>query len=103
MMKIWIQKNHIDINKEALLLETEALSLIDSSNLLVTKLSDYLKSNSEYSLFIQQIFTILIIVVTIAFAFYISSKILKPIISLTSAISEVNGETLECNNKSKQR
>ena len=84
----------IDIIEEASLLETEAVSLIDSSNLLVTKLSDYLKSNSEYSLFIQQINTILLIVVTIAFSFYISTKILKPINSLTSAISELNGETL---------
>ena len=84
----------LDIIEKASLLETEALSLIDSSNLLVTKLSDYLKSNSEYSLFIQQIFTILIIVVTAAFAFYISSKIIRPIISLTSAISEINRERL---------
>ena len=83
-----------DIIEEASLLETEALSLIDSSNLLVTKLSDFLKSNSEYSLFIQQINTILLIVITIAFSFYISTKILKPINSLTSAISELNGETL---------
>ena len=66
-----------DIIEEASLLETEALSLIDSSNLLVIKLSDYLKSNSEYSLFIQQINTILIIVITIAFAFYISNENIK--------------------------
>jgi signal transduction histidine kinase len=85
----------MDRTKELSLLETEALSLIDSSNLLVTKLSDYLKSNSEYSLSIQQINTILIVIVTIAFAFYISSKILRPIISLTSTtISEINGERL---------
>jgi signal transduction histidine kinase len=85
----------MDRSKELSLLETEALSLIDSSNLLVTKLSDYLKSNSEYSLSIQQINTILIVIVTIAFAFYISSKILRPIISLTSTtISEINGERL---------
>ena len=93
----------IDKVEAASLLETEALSLIDSSNLLVMKLSDYLKSNSEYSLFIQQIFTILIIVVTAAFAFYISNEILKPILSLTSTISEINGENAECNNRSKQR
>ena len=83
-----------DIIEEASLLETEALSLIDSSNLLVTKLSDFLKSNSEYSLFIQQINTIFLIVLTIVFSFYISPKILKPINSLTSAISELNGEPL---------
>ena len=88
------ETTRIDSVKEASLLETEAVSLIDSSNLLVMKLSDYLKSNSEYSLFIQQIFTILIIVVTAAFAFYISNEILKPILSLTSTISEINGENL---------
>jgi len=80
------------VNKETLSIETEALSLIDSSNLLASKLSIYLKNNSEYSLFIQQIFTILIIVAIIAFAFYIGSKILRPIISLTSAIYKVNRE-----------
>jgi signal transduction histidine kinase len=84
----------IDRVKEASLLETEAISLIDSSSLLVTHLGNYLKSNSEYSLFIQQIFTFLIIVVTTAFAFYISNEILKPILSLTSTISEINGEKL---------
>ena len=78
------------VNKETLPIETEALFLIDSSNLLVTKLSIYLKNNSEYSLFIQQIFTMLIIVDIIPFAFYIGSKVLRPIISLTSAISKVN-------------
>ncbi|HET7644069.1 MAG TPA: HAMP domain-containing sensor histidine kinase [Nitrososphaeraceae archaeon] len=82
------------ITEEASLLEKEALSLIDSSNLLVTKLSDYLKYNSEYSLFIQQIITILLIVVTIAFSFYISTKILKPIKSLTSTISNLNDKTM---------
>lgn len=65
-----------DIIEETSLLEIEAVSLIDSSNILVTKLSDYLKNNLEYSLFIQQINTILITVVTIAFSFYISTKIL---------------------------
>jgi len=61
---------------------------------MVTKLSDYLKNNSESSLFIQQVFTILIIVITTAFVFYISSKILRPIISLSSSISEINGEKI---------
>jgi hypothetical protein len=46
----------IDRVREVSLLETEAISLIDSSNLLVTQLGNYLKGNSEYSLFIQQIF-----------------------------------------------
>ena len=76
---------------------------------MVTKLSDYLKNNSESSLFIQQVFTILIIVITTAFVFYISSKILRPIISLSSSISEINGEKIniiinqkECSNSNKK-
>jgi signal transduction histidine kinase len=87
-------KTSIDKHKEASKLETEALSLVDSSNLLVTKLSDYLKSNSESSLFIQKVFTILIIVVTTAFVFYLTREILKPILSLISSIREINGENL---------
>jgi signal transduction histidine kinase len=87
-------KTSIDKQKEASKLETEALSLVDSSNLLVTKLSDYLKSNSESSLFIQKVFTILIIVVTTAFVFYLTREILKPILSLISSIREINGENL---------
>jgi len=99
----------IDKDNEASKLEREALSLVDSSNLMVTKLSDYLKNNSESSLFIQQVFTILIIVITTAFVFYISSKILRPIISLSSSISEINGEKIniiinqkECSNSNKK-
>jgi len=87
-------KTSIDKHKKASKLETEALSLVDSSNLLVTKLSDYLKSNSEASLFIQKVFTILIIVVTTAFVFYLTREILKPILSLISSIPEINGEKL---------
>ena len=53
-MKIWIQKNQYDIIKEASLLETEALSLVNSSNILVTKLGEYVRSNSENLLFNQK-------------------------------------------------
>jgi signal transduction histidine kinase len=87
-------KTSIDKHKEASKLETEALSLVDSSNLLVTKLSDYLKSNLESSLFIQKVFTILIIGITTAFVFYLIRKILKPILSLISSIPEINREKL---------
>ena len=90
----------IDKGKKAAI-ETEALSLIDSSNLLVTKLSDYLKSNSEYSLFIQGIFIILNIAVTAAFVLYLIMKISKPIISLNSALSELARETLNLIGQSK--
>ena len=68
---------------------------------MVTKLGDYLKSNSEYLLFIQRIFIILNIAVTAAFVLYLIRKILKPILSLTSAISEVNRDTLNVIGQSK--
>ena len=90
--EITSSEKSIDKVKETAI-DTEALSLVDSSNILVTKLGDYLKSNLEYSLFIQIIFTILIIVVIAAFVLYLTRKILKPILSLTSTLSEVNRET----------
>ena len=84
----------IDKIEAVSLLDKEAISLIDSSNLLVMKLGDYLKSNLEYSLFIQQIFTIVIILVTGGFAFYLSKEILKPILSIRSIIYDVNRDKL---------
>jgi len=75
-------------------LETEALSLVNLSNILVTKLGEYVRSNSESLLFNQRVFIILDIVVIAAFILYITRKILKPILSLTSAISEVNRDIL---------
>ena len=75
-------------------IETEALSLVNSSNILVTKLGEYVRSNSENLLFNQRVFIILDIVVIAAFVLYLIRKILKPILSLTSAISEVNRGTL---------
>ena len=84
----------IDKGKEETAIETEALSLVDSSNILVTKLSNYGKSNSENLFFNQRIFIILNIAVIAAFVLYLTRKILKPILSLTSVISEVNRGTL---------
>jgi nitrate/nitrite-specific signal transduction histidine kinase len=60
---------------------------------LVTKLGEYVRSNSENLLFNQRVFIILDIVVIASFVLYLMRKILKPILSLTSAISEVNRET----------
>ncbi len=74
--------------------ETEALSLVNSSNILVTKLGEYVKTNSENLLFNQRVFIILDIVIIAAFVLYLTRKILKPIHSLTSAIYEVNRGTL---------
>jgi signal transduction histidine kinase len=84
----------IDKDKEETAIETEALSLVDSSNILVTKLGEYVRSNSENLLFNQRIFMILDIAVFAAFVLYLTRKILKPILSLTSVISEVNRGTL---------
>ncbi|HEX7142817.1 MAG TPA: ATP-binding protein [Nitrososphaeraceae archaeon] len=75
-------------------LETEALSLVNLSNILVTKLGEYVKSNSENLLFNQRVFIILDIAVIAAFVLYLTRKIVKPILSLTSAISDVNRGTL---------
>jgi len=75
-------------------LETEAQSLVNLSNILVTKLGEYGRNNSENLLFNQRVFIILDIVVIAAFVLYLTRKILKPILSLTSAISEVNRDIL---------
>ncbi|MGI0000318.1 MAG: ATP-binding protein, partial [Nitrososphaeraceae archaeon] len=84
----------IDKGKEATAIEKEALSLVDSSNILVTNLGEYVRSNSENLLFNQRVFIILDMAVIAAFVLYLIRKILKPILSLTSAISEVNRGTL---------
>ena len=68
-------------------LETAALSLVNSSNVLVTKLGEYAKNSSQYSIFLQILFAILNIGVTTTFILYIIRKILKPIFDLTSATS----------------
>ena len=61
---------------------------------MVTKLGEYVRSNSENLLFNQRVFIILDMAVIAAFVLYLIRKILKPILSLTSAISEVNRGTL---------
>ena len=76
------------------LLETEAQSLVNLSDILVTKLGEYVRSNSENLLFNQRVFIILDIAVIAAFVLYLTRKILKPILSLTSILPEVNRGTL---------
>ncbi len=85
----------IDKGKEETAIETEARSLVDSSNILVTKLGEYVRSNSENLLFNQRVFIILDIAVIAAFVLYLGRKILKPILSLTFVISEINRGTLD--------
>ena len=75
-------------------LEAAALSLVNSSNVLVTKLGEYTKDSSQYSIFLQGLFAILSIGVTTAFILYIIRKLLKPILALTTATSEVKSGNL---------
>ena len=75
-------------------LEAAALSLVNSSNVLVTKLGEYAKDSSQYSIFLQELFAILSIGVTTAFILYIIRKLLKPILALTTATSEVKSGNL---------
>ncbi len=75
-------------------LEAAALSLVNSSNVLVTKLGEYTKDSSQFSIFLQGLFAILNIGVTTAFILYIIRKLLKPILALTTATSEVKSGNL---------
>ena len=75
-------------------LEAAALSLVNSSNVLVTKLGEYTKDSSQYSIFLQELFAILNIGVTTVFILYIIRKLLKPILALTTATSEVKSGNL---------
>ena len=82
-------------------LEVEALSLVNSSNILVTKLGEHAKNSSQNTIFLQQLFAFLNIGVTTAFILYIVRKILKPIFDLTNATTEVKRGNLNVTVKSK--
>jgi len=82
-------------------LETEGLSLVDLSNVLVTKLGKFAKNSSENSLFLQNSFALLNLVVTTVFVLYLVRKILKPIFALTTATFEVKRGNLNVLVKSK--
>jgi len=75
-------------------LELKALSLVNSSNILVTKLGEYAKNSSQYSIFLQGLFAVLNIGVITAFILYIVTKLLKPILDLTAATYEVKSGNL---------
>ena len=92
----------VEIDKDIKnIFESNTLSLIDSSNVLATKLGEYVKNSVEYSLFLQRLFSVLNILVTAVFIFYIIRKILKPIVALTTATSEVSRGNLNVSVKSK--
>src|SRR5688572_11544775 len=82
-------------------LESGALPLVNSSNILVTKLGEYAKNSSQYSIFLQILFAVLNIGVTTAFILYIVRKLLKPIFDLTTATTEVKRGNLNVTVKSK--
>jgi signal transduction histidine kinase len=79
--------------------ETRALSLVDSSNALVTKLGKYARNISQNSMFLQAMFAVLNIAVA-AIVLFIVMKILKPIFALTTATSEVKRGNLDISIKS---
>ncbi|MGZ5551411.1 MAG: HAMP domain-containing sensor histidine kinase, partial [Nitrososphaeraceae archaeon] len=81
--------------------EREVLPLVNSSNVLVTKLGEYTKDSSQYSIFLQILFAVLNIGVTTAFILYIIRKLLKPIFALTNATSQIKSGNLNVVVKSK--
>ncbi len=97
---------HIPIaanNNLKTILETGALSLVNSSNVLVAKLGEYDRNFSQYTVFLQSLFAVINIVVIAGFIFYIIKKILIPIFVLTSATSEVKSGNLNVAVKIKGR
>ena len=81
--------------------ERGVIPLVNSSNVLVTKLGEYAKDRSQYSIFLQILFAVLNIGVTTAFILYIIRKLLKPIFALTNATSQIKSGNLNVVVKSK--
>ena len=81
--------------------ERGVLPLVNSSNVLVTKLGEYAKVSSQYSIFLQILFAVLNIGVTTAFILYIIRKLLKPIFALINATSQIKSGNLNVVVKSK--
>ena len=75
--------------------------LVNSSNVLVTKLGEYAKDSSQFSIFLQILFAVLNIGVTTAFILYIIRKLLKPIFALTNATYQIKSGNLNVVVKSK--
>src|SRR5215204_4588216 len=68
---------------------------IINSKVLVTKLGEYSKNSSQYSIFLHELFALLNIGVITAFVIYLSKKILKPIFALTNATSALTKGNLD--------
>ncbi|HEY6587891.1 MAG TPA: HAMP domain-containing sensor histidine kinase [Nitrososphaeraceae archaeon] len=82
-------------------LEPDTLSLLNSSNELITDLDEFAKDESQNSILIQRIIEILNIVVIAAFVLYFVIKILRPVFALTDATSEVIRGNLNVSVRSK--
>ena len=91
---------HID-NIIKTIKERGVTPLVNSSNVLVTKLGEYAKDKSQYSIFLQILFAVLNIGVTTTFILYIIRKLLKPIFALTNATSQIKRGNLNVVVKSK--
>jgi signal transduction histidine kinase len=81
-------------------LEAKSLSLVDSSNVLVTQLGEYARNTSQNLMILQITFAVLNIAVAVI-VLYLVMKILKPIFALTSATSEVRKGNLDISIKPK--
>ncbi|HEX5981186.1 MAG TPA: HAMP domain-containing sensor histidine kinase, partial [Nitrososphaeraceae archaeon] len=81
--------------------ERRVTPLVNSSNILVTKLGEHAKDSSQYSIFLQILFAVLNIGVTTAFILYIIRKLLKPIFALINATSQIKSGNLNVVVKSK--
>ncbi|MGH9981648.1 MAG: HAMP domain-containing sensor histidine kinase [Nitrososphaeraceae archaeon] len=82
--------SELEINKiMKTIKDNGVIPLVNSSNVLVTKLGEYAKDSSENSIFLQRLFAVLNIGATSAFILYIIKKLLKPIFALTTATVEV--------------
>jgi signal transduction histidine kinase len=82
-------------------IQTGALPLVNSSNVLVTKLGEHAKNSSQHSIFLHELFVLLNIAVITIFVMYLSKKILKPILALTTATYAVTKGNLDVSVKSK--
>ena len=81
-------------------IETSGLSLLNSSNALVTELGEYARVSSQNLMILEGIFAILNIAVA-AIVLYLVLRILRPIFDLTSATSEIRRGNLEVSVKSR--
>ena len=82
------------------ILETRTVSLVDSSNALVTQLGEHARNSLQNLMFLQTIFAVLNIAVA-AVVLYLVMKILKPIFALTRATSEISRGNLDVSVKSR--